>query len=127
MDTDSRFLRSLDVEKARPKTICPLCRGFMTAAHNCTKPLDPAREERLLQNALAAFIEAENASKKYPPMNSAHEAFAVLAEEVDELWEIVKQKQRDRILTNMRREALQVAAMALRFAAEVCNEEVGRR
>lgn len=61
------------------------------------------------------------------PANSAHEAFAILLEEVDELKEHVWMNQKKRIISDMRKEAIQVAAMAIRFAAEVCNEERGRR
>jgi hypothetical protein len=77
--------------------------------------------------AAGAYHEAEQASLKWPPMNSAHEAFAILKEEVDELWDHVKTNQKKRDLSAMRNEALQVAAMALRFAAEVCTETVGRK
>lgn len=80
------------------------------------------------ENALKE-VEAEvlYATAVWPPMNSAHEAFAVMQEEVDELWEHVKTKQSKRNLLAMRREAIQVAAMAIRFAAEVCSEERGRK
>lgn len=36
------------------------------------------------------FEEMADASSKFPPFNSGHEGFAVLKEEVDELWEAVK-------------------------------------
>ena len=79
------------------------------------------------KNAGLAAIEASEAIGKWPPMNSAHEGYAVLLEEVDELWEHVRTKQKNRDLAAMKKEALQVAAMALRFATEVCNEERGRK
>lgn len=72
-------------------------------------------------------MEATMAKEKWPPMNSAHEAYAILLEEVDELWDHVKMNQKKRDLKAMQQEAIQVAAMALRFAAEVCCEEVGRK
>ena len=71
--------------------------------------------------------EVKAAQNNWPPMNSAHEAYAVLAEEVDELWDHVKTNQKKRDIEAMRKEAIQVAAMALRFALEVCNEKTGRK
>lgn len=61
------------------------------------------------------------------PWNSAHEGYGIILEELDELWEHVKTKQKRRDLEAMRKEAIQVAAMAVRFALEVCDEERGRR
>jgi hypothetical protein len=58
--------------------------------------------------------------------NSAHEGFAILYEEFDELKAHVWTNQKRRNVAEMRKEAIQVAAMALRFAAEVCDEERGR-
>lgn len=75
----------------------------------------------------AAALEAEAAMRNWPPFNSAHEGFGVLLEEVDELWDHVKTNQKRRNLRAMRDEAIQVAAMALRFAADVCNEARGRK
>jgi hypothetical protein len=71
--------------------------------------------------------EHTGATQSWPPFNSAHEAYAVLKEEFDELWEHVMTKQKNRNLLEMRKEAIQVAAMALRFATEVCTEERGRK
>lgn len=68
-------------------------------------------------------IQAEWASAvtNWPAHNSAHESFAILMEEVDELWEYVKTKQGKRSIVDMRKEAIQVAAMALRFAMDCCD------
>ena len=65
-------------------------------------------------------IEAEyiRATNEFGPMASAHEGYAVLLEEVDELWEAIKAKPQDRGL--MRIEAIQVAAMAIRFLVDCC-------
>jgi len=77
--------------------------------------------------AALAYLEAASASKKWPPFNSAHEAFGVLHEGFDELKAHVWTNQTKRDLTEMRKECIQVAAMALRFAAEVCSEKAGRK
>ena len=53
---------------------------------------------------------------------SAHEGYAVLLEEVDELWDLVKMKKKSRPSGEMLKEAIQVAAMALRFATECCDD-----
>ena len=61
------------------------------------------------------------ASKKHAPINSAHEGYAVILEELDELWdEIKKQKPATDLIY---KEALQVAAMALRLIHDVCYKQ----
>lgn len=59
------------------------------------------------------------ASEAHGEFASAHEGFAVLKEEVDELWDEIKLGSR-RDSYNMKREAVQVAAMALRFLVDIC-------
>lgn len=92
-------------------------------------------------NVVAAVEqEIERAKSLHPgDFHNAHEGYAVLLEEVDELWENVKLNpkkidatgewvvggdyklaQRQIHCRRMREEAIQVAAMAIRFAAEVC-------
>lgn len=63
---------------------------------------------------LADLIDDElhSANLKFPLFNSPHEGYAVLLEEVDELWyEIKSGGSNDR----MKEEAIQVAAMAIKF------------
>ena len=76
---------------------------------------------------LEVQLELKSAMTYWPSLNSAHEGYGVLMEEVDELWDEIKVKQKNRDLVKMRKEAIQVAAMALRFAIEICNEERGRK
>jgi hypothetical protein len=52
-------------------------------------------------------------------MASAHEGWAVLLEEVDELWEEVKKKPAKRDPVHMYGELVQVAAMAQRMAEDI--------
>lgn len=65
--------------------------------------------------------EYERAAAKFPKFNSAHEGYAVLLEEVDELWDEVKKNPRN--ATAMRTEAIQVAAMAMRFLIDCCGDD----
>lgn len=71
--------------------------------------------------------EVAAAEAKWPAMNSAHEAFAVMKEEVDELWDHVKTNQKKRDIAAMRAEAIQVAAMAVRFVRDICDGGRGRK
>ena len=65
--------------------------------------------------------EYQRAINKNKPFNSAHEGYAVLLEEVDELWEEVRKKIKERDINKLRGEATQVAAMALRFIIDICK------
>lgn len=82
-----------------------------------------ATPELVELRAFLASVGAEvlRAQAKYPPFNSAHEGYAVLLEEVDELWQEVKRKQGERDPTALLTEATQVAAMAARFAIEIAK------
>lgn len=52
-----------------------------------------------------------------------HEGYAVLLEEVDELWDECKKNQNNYDLDAQRKEAIQVAAMAVRFATELTPQQ----
>lgn len=66
--------------------------------------------------------ELTRARAKHPEaFNSSHEGFAVLKEEVDELWDEVKHQTEERSYARMRKEAVQIGAMALRFIEDVCD------
>lgn len=67
------------------------------------------------------------ATKKFPPFNSAHEGYGIILEELDELWDEVKAKQGARDVEAMRKEAMQVAAMAIRFMVDICDGQAGQR
>jgi hypothetical protein len=58
-------------------------------------------------------------------MHSAHEAYAVILEELEEFWEEVRLKREERNPLHMRDELVQVAAMALRAAVELNLMEDG--
>lgn len=77
----------------------------------------------------AVFAELIMAKAKFPrPFASAHEGFGILKEEVDELWrEVCGQSAGDQTerKARMRKEAIQVAAMAVQLIEEVCDAEGG--
>ena len=64
--------------------------------------------------------EVQRAREKYPAFNSRHEGYAVLLEEVDELWEEVKKNNLNLSVEDMRKEAIQIGAMAIRFIQDCC-------
>lgn len=59
--------------------------------------------------------EVERAMGKFGTFASPHEGYAVIQEEVDELWHEVKHGSR----TSAHPEAVQVAAMAVRFLVDL--------
>lgn len=61
----------------------------------------------------AVAAELAQARKLHKPMHSAHEAYAVILEELDEFWDEVKKKRKDRRGDDMAKELSQVAAMAV--------------
>jgi hypothetical protein len=63
--------------------------------------------------------ETYKATLKHVPMNSAHEGYAVILEELEELWDEIKQQQPDR--DKLLLEASHVGAMAARFIVDVCR------
>ncbi len=71
------------------------------------------------QIALEMELECEEASRKFAPFNSPHEGYAVILEELDELWDEIKQKSQPR--ERMREEAIQIGAMAIRFVQDICD------
>ena len=77
-------------------------------------------------DAAIAGIAAEVAiaQNKYPRFNSGHEGYAVLLEEVEELWEVVRNHHAgvdddQGYRLRLRAEATQVAAMAVRIILEL--------
>lgn len=66
--------------------------------------------------------ELDGALRKFKRFNSGHEGYAVLLEEVRELEREVFKRQKKCKPAKMRQEALQVAAMAIRFILDVCDK-----
>lgn len=66
------------------------------------------------------WSELETAQATHPPFNSFHEGYSIMNEEVFEMWMEVIKKNPDK--AKLKAEAVQVAAMACRFAIELCEE-----
>ena len=78
----------------------------------------PAAITKDQYNKFAIFNEVDaelGRAAKHPPFNSAHEGYAVILEELDELKAHVWRRQGSRNVPAMRAEAIQVAAMAVKF------------
>lgn len=82
--------------------------------------LETLRAAIQMPEAIAAFLalhEYERAARKFTPMHSAHEGYATILEELDEMWDEIKRNH----LQRTQEEAIQVAAMGIRFLVDVCR------
>lgn len=79
-------------------------------------PADADRN-KIFNEIAVELAKAENA---FPPFHSAHEGWAIIKEELDELWEVVRLNQATPLRSlNLRKECIQVAAMAIRFLVDM--------
>ena len=89
-------------------------------------------DENLVNQIIAKLKdELHDASDNNPNFASYHEGFAVLYEEVDELWDEVKKSKRERSKnkTELLHESVQVGAMIIRFIHDLLdfrNDEAER-
>lgn len=87
-----------------------------------TSRVDWPKEAKLQVVMIEIAEELRRAQKHHAPMASAHEAKAVIEEEFDELWDEIKLRQSKRSMKRMRKEAIQLAAMAARFILDVVEK-----
>lgn len=64
--------------------------------------------------------EIESAQSKYPALHSNHEAYAVILEEMDELWDEIKKSKDVKGNGRIKSELIQVGAMVLRYLNDLC-------
>ncbi len=67
--------------------------------------------------------EVERARSLHGPMNSLHEAYAVILEEVDELWDQCRLRTSERDPKAILDELVHIAAMACRTALDLGYED----
>ena len=78
------------------------------------------QDQQVLNITSEVIEEVFKAMKKHSSMKSNHEGYAVILEELDELWDEIKKQHPNNEL--IRKEAIQVAAMAVRFILDRCSE-----
>ena len=71
------------------------------------------------------MAELEQAMKQHSPIRCPHEGYAVIKEELDELWDLIKKKNPPP--SQLRKEAIQVAAMGVRFVLDLNLSECETR
>jgi NTP pyrophosphatase (non-canonical NTP hydrolase) len=72
-------------------------------------------DENIRHNLIDIVNEYNRAVSMFSDFKNPHEGYATLLEEVDELWDEIKGNKKPGAIERMRKEAVQVAAMALRF------------
>lgn len=89
-------------------------------AENAARRHNRARPPEIPEIMAGIKAELKLARRAHPAFNSAHEGYAVILEELDELKAEVWRRDKDPAA--MRREAYQVAAMAARFVYDVTGK-----
>lgn len=82
---------------------------------DCAIPRPPEHPKAVLD----IIKEFNRATELFGPFHSAHEGYAILLEEMDELWDEVKKHRSPENYQRMMDEAVQVGAMALRFIVDM--------
>jgi hypothetical protein len=78
---------------------------------------------RKLKALTDVSLEVNSAIYCFPPFKSCHEGYAIIKEELDELWEEIKKREHpiEPVTPELKKEAIQVAAMAVRFLMDLCE------
>lgn len=76
-----------------------------------------------IETVIAAILkEYSRASATNGSFHSVHEGYAILLEEIEELWDEIRLKAALRNPSNVAHEAIQIGAMAMRFLYDLCRE-----
>lgn len=94
---------------------------MMVPADVTIRNIDTEKYQRMMQMVTDQLAVA---TRRFGPMASPHEGYAVILEELDELWQEVRDNKRIPTIYNaaMTEEAAHVCAMAFRFLLDVCHE-----
>lgn len=76
-------------------------------------------QEKIRAQIPIILEEVERARERYGPIKSGHEGYAVLLEEVDEVWDEIKKGN----MTLAKEEMIQVAATAISFLIDIKDGE----
>lgn len=87
--------------------------------------MNPPEDSKKIDILDEVLEELEKATTKFGPFASPHEGYAILLEEMNELWSAVKANDYS---ANTRNEAIQIAAMAIRFVYDIfdSNRKIGK-
>lgn len=79
---------------------------------------EPLTRDEILK---AISDEVERAKRHGEKFASLHEGYAVILEEIDEVWDITRQKRRDRSALEIQKEFIQIGAMAVKALLSIEN------
>ncbi len=112
-------------------------RLLLRLAYRREGPADPAlpadvTPERIVPPSLSAVLhevgdEVKETESNCPPLNSPHEGWAMLHQEMELLWAHVCMPKDRRDHASMRWRALRMSAMAVSFVRDVCDLGRGLR
>ena len=77
--------------------------------------LDLCEEDQSKEVMADVYVELRRSTEIHGGFRSQHEAYAILKEEVDELWDGIRHQDCN---SRIRKEAIQIAAMAIRFVMD---------
>ena len=98
---------------------CKRCR-----IDGCDKKPENKARQKASKTLEAIKAEYEWAIAHHKTFNSAHEGYAIIKEEFDELWEEIRKKDAVRSKAAMAEEAIHTSAMLLRFLVEICVDKI---
>ena len=76
---------------------------------------------RFLSAINGVTLELSRAVQKHGSMHGPHEGYAVILEELDEVWDIARMKRKNRDEAQLRKELIQVATMAVKAIHSMPN------